>query len=312
MSKFIGEVLTRYGLHISQINALGLSRITHFEFICRANRIEPTFEKFNIFYCVTYTGGFYSFNSRIGGVKPCSRDFPKSLHDWKQKFFYIRRGVIPIDMHYQFESEGVPWVNVSISYTDQDWYTTLTRKVTPIIQLEERALVAAGMRYNLMNVFYPNVGGAMVVVALPEDKPLWVDYIRDNFLHPSSESMATYANIVLGDDGEDETDIDPAPTREEPILLSSPQKGATREPAVEGVSTPIVDLQDGVAEQAETRKKKKEERAEGKTAEEPVVETPRKRPYNSSVLDYVVVSDTLSGLDAGVKRPSRDPDGVLP
>ncbi|KAF5808329.1 hypothetical protein HanXRQr2_Chr04g0144111 [Helianthus annuus] len=48
-------------------------------------------------------------------------------------------------MHYRTESESVPQVNVSISYADQDWYTTLTQKVTPIIQLEERALVAAGM-----------------------------------------------------------------------------------------------------------------------------------------------------------------------
>ncbi|KAM0008272.1 hypothetical protein Hdeb2414_s0008g00293991 [Helianthus debilis subsp. tardiflorus] len=118
MSKFIGEVLTGYGLHISQIKALGLPRITHFEFICRANHIEPTFEKFNIFYFVTYTGGFYSFNSHTGGVKPCSWDPPKSLHDWKQKFFYIRRGVIPIDMHYRSKSEGVPWVNVLISNTN--------------------------------------------------------------------------------------------------------------------------------------------------------------------------------------------------
>ncbi|KAJ0706059.1 hypothetical protein HanPSC8_Chr09g0355121 [Helianthus annuus] len=83
MSKFIGEVLTNYGLHISQINALGLPRLTHFEFICWANRVEPTFEKFNFFYFVTYTGGFYSLNSRTSGVNACSRDPPKGLHDWK-------------------------------------------------------------------------------------------------------------------------------------------------------------------------------------------------------------------------------------
>ncbi|KAM0070650.1 hypothetical protein Hdeb2414_s0001g00015581 [Helianthus debilis subsp. tardiflorus] len=39
MSKFIGDALTGYGLHISQINALGLHRVTHLEFICRAQRI---------------------------------------------------------------------------------------------------------------------------------------------------------------------------------------------------------------------------------------------------------------------------------
>ncbi|MFS7968361.1 hypothetical protein Hanom_Chr09g00796531 [Helianthus anomalus] len=54
MSKFIGEVLTGYGLHISQINALGLPHLTHFEFICRAKRVEPSFKKFNTFFFVTY------------------------------------------------------------------------------------------------------------------------------------------------------------------------------------------------------------------------------------------------------------------
>ncbi|MFS8023759.1 hypothetical protein Hanom_Chr16g01455311 [Helianthus anomalus] len=135
----------REGLHISQINALGFPRVTHFEFIYRAQRVEPSFEKFNVFYFVTYSGGFYSFNARTGGVLPCSQDPPKILHDWKQKFFYIRRGVIPIDMRYRPESEGVPRVNVSISFADQDCYVTLTWKATPMIPLEEMALVAAGM-----------------------------------------------------------------------------------------------------------------------------------------------------------------------
>ncbi|KAJ0798511.1 hypothetical protein HanLR1_Chr00c2982g0863261 [Helianthus annuus] len=215
-----------------------------------------------------------------------------------------------------------------------------------MIQLEERALVAAGMSllwfpqnprgylvyghkgkvgYSLMNVFDPKVAGAMAMAVLPEGQPLWVDQIRDNFLHPSSESMETYANTILGDD-EDETDININPIREEFILLSSgesddasyhlkhrssragPQRGLTKEPVGVAVPTPVVDPQVGVASQAETRKKKKKEKTEGKKVEEPVAETPRKHPSNSSFLDYVVVSDTLSGLDAGVKRQSRDPE----
>ncbi|KAJ0666737.1 hypothetical protein HanPI659440_Chr17g0670061 [Helianthus annuus] len=43
-------------------------------------------------------------------------------------------------------------------------------------------------------------------------------------------------------------------------------------------------------------------------AKENVTETPRKRPSTLPSLDYVVVSDTLSGLDAGEKRAGRDPD----
>ncbi|KAJ0502635.1 hypothetical protein HanHA300_Chr11g0415151 [Helianthus annuus] len=148
---------------------------------------------FNVFYYVSYTGGFYSFNSRTRGVSPCSANPPKSLHDWKQKFFYIHRGVIPIDMHYRPESEGIPRVNVSINFVDQEWYKTLTQKATNISQLEERALVGAGMSmlwapqnpkgipvygyqgkvgYGLLNVLDPKAAGAMVEAILPEGKPV--------------------------------------------------------------------------------------------------------------------------------------------
>ncbi|MFS7999235.1 hypothetical protein Hanom_Chr12g01163671 [Helianthus anomalus] len=154
MTKFTAEVLTNYGLYISQINALGVPRLTHFEFICRANRIDPTFEMFN-----------------TSGVIPCSSNPPKSLHDWKQKFFYIRRGVIPVDMHYRAESEGIPKIDI-----------------------EEMALVGAGMSmlwvpknprgvpvygydgkvgYSLLNVLDPKAAGAMIEAVFAEGKPVW-------------------------------------------------------------------------------------------------------------------------------------------
>ncbi|KAM0056871.1 hypothetical protein Hdeb2414_s0006g00223521 [Helianthus debilis subsp. tardiflorus] len=107
MTRFTAEVLKNYGLHLSQINAIGLPRITHFEFVCRANRVDPTFEMFNIFYSVSYTSGFYFFNSQTGVTPVCSVPL-KSLHDWKQKFFYIRRGDIPMDMHYRAMGDGIP------------------------------------------------------------------------------------------------------------------------------------------------------------------------------------------------------------
>ncbi|MFS8025545.1 hypothetical protein Hanom_Chr16g01476331 [Helianthus anomalus] len=65
-----------------------------------------------------------------------------------------------------------------------------------------------GKGYSLINVFDPKVAGTMAVAVLPEGQPLLVDQIRDNFLHPSSESMDTYTNTILGDDDEDEIDID--------------------------------------------------------------------------------------------------------
>ncbi|MFS7947847.1 hypothetical protein Hanom_Chr06g00552991 [Helianthus anomalus] len=286
MSKFVGEVLTGDELHISQINALGLPRITHFEFICRAQWVEPTFKKFNVFY---FSGP------------------PKSLHDWKQKFFYIHRGVIPIDMHYRTKSAGVPRVNVSIAFADEEWYKTLTWKATPMIQLEERALVAAGKSmlwvpqnpraypmyahkgrgYSLMNAFDPKVAGGMAVVVLPEGELGWVARIRNNFLHPSNESMAICANeliLLLSDESAGSShDLIHRPSR------VGPQRGLTQEPTGEGVSTPpVVDLTVVVAEQKEARLKKREEKkTKGEKTAEELVSAP---------------------THAGVKRSAPDPD----
>ncbi|KAJ0608773.1 hypothetical protein HanHA89_Chr03g0112721 [Helianthus annuus] len=259
MKKFAREVLTSYGLHISQINALGFPRLTHFEFICRANRVEPTFEKFNVFYFVTYTGDFYSFNSRTSGVDPCSSHPPKSLHDWKQKFFYIRRGVIPIDMHYRAESEGVPCVNVSVDFTEQEWHKVLTRKVTAIIQLEERALVAARMSM------------------------LWAPQNPRGF-------------PIYGYQGK------------------GSQRGTVHEPVADNVDTPIANPLAGTAEQVETRKKKKKDKTEEKEAEEPVTETPLRRPVigwkNYSSLLLVPEGNVVEDVAAGAGRGGAHAEGV--
>ncbi|MFS8016342.1 hypothetical protein Hanom_Chr15g01367451 [Helianthus anomalus] len=218
---FTASVLRNYGLHISQINVIGLPRITHFEFVCRAHRIDPTFEIFNVFYSVSYTSGFYSFNARTGVAPVCSVPL-KSLHDWKQKFFYLRRGVILVDMHYRSVSEGIPKVDVLVGFTEQGWYKKLTYKATAISQLEEMALVGAGMSllwvpknplgvpvygyqgkfgYSLINVLDPNAAGAMVEL---------------------SKKMENQ----LGEDDEDDP-IDPI--REEVVVLSSGSSGRSFE-----------------------------------------------------------------------------------
>ncbi|KAJ0796161.1 hypothetical protein HanPI659440_Chr04g0158981 [Helianthus annuus] len=337
MTKFTAAVLKNYSLHISQINALGLPRVTHFEFICRASRIEPTFEMFNVFYTVTYTGGFYSFNSRTSNVVPCSSNPPKSLHDWKQNFFYIRQGVIPVDIHYGAVSEGIPKVNVAVGFAQQAWYKKLTEKATSISQLEEMALVGAGMSllwvpknpfgvpvygyqgklgYNLLNALDPKAGGAMVEAIQKDGKSTWLDQIRNCFLHPNSESFIAYGNTVLGKDVEYVVDGIFDSTREEVIVLSSegsdrsvegltprsaragPAQGAVNEPVNDDVEVPVE-----TADQLETRKKAKADKPERKEkrAEEKATETPRKRPSTLPILDYVVFSDTLSGLGTGEK-----------
>ncbi|KAM0016869.1 hypothetical protein Hdeb2414_s0028g00701551 [Helianthus debilis subsp. tardiflorus] len=345
ITKFTASILRNYGVHISQINEIGLPRITHFEYVCRAYHIEPTFEMFNVFYSVTYTSGFYSFQARTGVALVCSVPL-KSLHDWKQKFFYIHRGVIPLDMHYRLVSEGIPKVDAMADYATQDWYKMITHKATAISQLEEMALVGAGMSllwapknplgvpfysyqgkfgYSLINVLDPKAVGAMVEGIQEDGKPTWRNQIRGRFLHPTDESFSKYANVALGEDDEDDS-VDPI--REEVVVLSSGSSDQTPEGLTShcaragttqaGVEEPVHEVVDGdddaempvdPSAQLEARKKartdkseRREKRAKGKAAG-----TSRKRPSTLPCLDYVVVSDTLSGLGVGEKTRESDP-----
>ncbi|KAM0046225.1 hypothetical protein Hdeb2414_s0009g00313611 [Helianthus debilis subsp. tardiflorus] len=346
ITKFTAAVLRGYGLHISQINAIGLPRITHFEFVCRSYRFEPTFEMFNTFYTVTYSSGFYSFQARTHVVPVCSVPL-KGIHDWKRKFFYIRRGVIPSEMSYRQVAQGLPKVDPLPDFAAQEWYGKIIVKATAISQLDEMALVGAGISmlwvpkhplgqpvyshkgkfgYSLLNALDPKAAGAMVEAIQADGSPTWLDQIRGRFLHPTDESLSRYADEVLGEDVLDDfADSD----REEVIILSSGSSGrdvegltsrSTRAGTVPGgiaepVHEVVGDEDDAEASvdpsaQLETRKKartdksgKKEGRSEGGAAG-----SSRKRSSTLPYLDYVVVSDTLSGLGPGEVRQGSDPD----
>ncbi|XP_022017044.2 uncharacterized protein LOC110916655 isoform X1 [Helianthus annuus] len=374
ITKFVAGVLRGYGLHISQINAIGLPRITHFEFVCRSYRVEPTFQMFNTFYSVTYSSGFYSFQARTGAVPVCSAPI-KGIHDWKQKFFYIRRGVIPSEMTYRQVDQGVPRMEPLENFAAQEWYGRITAKATAISQLDEMALVGAGMSmlwvpkhplgqpvyshkgkcmipsyfvgcllpfrlvlcfdlccfsavgYSLLNALDPKAAGAMVEAIQADGNPTWLDQIQDRFLHPTEQSLNRYAAEVLGEDvlgdfvNSDQEDV---------IVVSSGSSGRSggdltsrsaragtvpggnAEPVHEVVGDDDDDVEASIdpSAQLETRKKARIDRSgrKGEGVEGGAAGSSRKRPSILSYLDYVVVSDTLSGLGPGEVRQGSDLD----
>ncbi|XP_022037665.2 uncharacterized protein LOC110940437 isoform X7 [Helianthus annuus] len=263
---------------------------------------------FNTFYSVSYSSGFYSFQARMGVAQVCSVPI-KGIHDWKQKFFYIRRGVIPTDMSYRHVEQGVPRVDVLPNYGDQEWFKKITAKPTAISQLDEMALVGAGMSllwvpkhplgqpayshkgkfgYSLLNALDPKSAGAMVEAIQADGNPTWLEQIHDRFLHPTDASLSGYANEVLG---------------------TTP--GGVAEP-VHGFAEDDDDAEASVdpSAQLETRKRARTEksvRKEGKK-EGGAAGSSRKQPSTLPYLDYVVVSDTLSGLGPGEVRQGSDPD----
>ncbi|KAF5789437.1 hypothetical protein HanXRQr2_Chr09g0371221 [Helianthus annuus] len=309
---------------------------------------------FNTFYSVTYSSGFYSFQARTGVVPVCSVPI-KGIHDWKQKFFYIRRGVIPSEMTYRQVAQGIPRVDSLEDFAAQEWYGRITAKATAISQLDEMALVGAGMSmlwvpkhplgqpvyshrgkcmipsyvvvgYSLLNALDPKAAGAMVEAIQADGNPTWLDQIRDRFLHPTEQSLSRYAAEVLGEDvWDDFVNSD----QEDVIVVSSGSSGrggedltsrSARAGTVPGgdaepVHEVVGDDDDAEASidpsaQLETRKKARTDRSgrRGEGAEGGAAGSSRKRPSILSYLDYVVVSDTLSGLGPGEVRQESDPD----
>ncbi|KAJ0548950.1 hypothetical protein HanIR_Chr08g0389611 [Helianthus annuus] len=125
--------------HISQLSPMGMVRIRHFEFISRSQGLEPSVEKFRVFYQQIQNMGFYSFALR--DAKKILINPPKSFHDWKMKFFFIQEEVILIAMIFRepdvIENEDLPIPKA------EDWYLRLL--ATPNRVFGEQVLVAAEM-----------------------------------------------------------------------------------------------------------------------------------------------------------------------
>ncbi|KAJ0520430.1 hypothetical protein HanIR_Chr10g0459281 [Helianthus annuus] len=105
-TNFMGSILHFYNFHISQMSPPGMVRVRHFEFLCRAHGIEPTVEKFRAFYQLIRNMGFFSFAS-CGAARKILLNPPKSFHDWKPKFFFIREEVLPIAMPFRDWTEPI-------------------------------------------------------------------------------------------------------------------------------------------------------------------------------------------------------------
>ncbi|KAM0035819.1 hypothetical protein Hdeb2414_s0015g00451031 [Helianthus debilis subsp. tardiflorus] len=99
----------------------GMMRVRHFEFLCQSHGIQS--------------------RSLGGSAKKILLNPPKSFHDWKMKFFFIREEVIPIAMIFRdpdsIEKEELPIPKGA------DLHLKLT--ATPNQIFGENVLVAAQM-----------------------------------------------------------------------------------------------------------------------------------------------------------------------
>ncbi|KAF5771477.1 hypothetical protein HanXRQr2_Chr13g0565351 [Helianthus annuus] len=196
-------ILHHYAFHISQLSPMGMVRVRHFEFVCRSQGLEPTVEKFRVFYQLINNLGFFSF--ALWNVKKILINPPKSFNDWKMKFFFIREEVIPISMEFR-QSGSIPNEDIKIPHKE-GWYNKI--KVTPNRVFGEQVLVTDGMSdkcperskdvsvllFNgeevaLYQSAFPTFSGAMGARPLRDGEEKWYEQIKPNFMYARVELFA--------------------------------------------------------------------------------------------------------------------------
>ncbi|KAJ0627718.1 hypothetical protein HanHA89_Chr01g0028911 [Helianthus annuus] len=212
-TNFLGSILHYYNFHLSQMSPPGMVRVRHFEFLCHSHGIEPSVEKFRAFYQLQRTMGFFSFASR-GAAKKILLNPPKSFHDWKPKFFFIREEVLPIAMPFRDWTEAIPKEDLPIPKKAQ-WYQQLTP--TPNRVFGENVLVAAKMsdqwspnsrevpvlkisdqEAQLYQAAFSTFGGSMGVRPLRDDEESWYDQIKGNLMFPVEGAFASPPTATEG------------------------------------------------------------------------------------------------------------------
>ncbi|KAJ0452441.1 hypothetical protein HanHA300_Chr15g0578931 [Helianthus annuus] len=164
-------------------------QIPHFEFLCRSMHIELTINRFQVFLSTSLLSRFlFLCPTFIGQEDPADPPPPKSFHDWKPKFFFIKAGVIPMNMTFR-GAEDIEVENLKTPESEI-WYQDL--KDIPSIELPERALVAASMSLHwkmdrednpmymegdtivsLYVVAYKREKGRMTTIPKGADEELW-------------------------------------------------------------------------------------------------------------------------------------------
>ncbi|KAJ0635459.1 hypothetical protein HanOQP8_Chr17g0651061 [Helianthus annuus] len=335
---FMATILHFYRFHISQMNPMGMVRVRHFEFVWRSQGQEPSVEKFRVFYQLICNMGFYSFALR--NVKKILINLPKSFHDWKMKFFFVKEEVIPIAMIFQ-ESDKIEKEELPIPKS-ADWYMRLMANPNRIFG--KQVLVAAGMSdkwperseevpvlmFNcevaqLYQSAFPTFGGAMGVRPLGAGEVYWYEQIKSNFLYPPA---GIFANPPAATEGAQLPK--PRPLRgvtsagKEILYLSSEESVGSLHEKLSSWSNifasvlhdlgidPEEKLKKAPAKKkAPTRKKvtvytgATNKKTGGSRATAAVPEKGTLRFRQSNLEDYVVASDSLKGLSCiGEKNKS--------
>ncbi|KAJ0800317.1 hypothetical protein HanPI659440_Chr03g0101571 [Helianthus annuus] len=194
------------------MHPIRMVRVRHFEFVCRGMHIELTVNRFRVFHQMHCSQGFYSFIQR-SSAKKILLSPPKSFHDWKPKFFFIKARVIPMKMIFRGK-EDVATETIQTPFSES-WYQDL--KDVSSIDLPEKSLVGAcmslcwrmnredkpvymedGKVVSLYIVAFEREGGKMATVLKRADEEVWYLQIVKNFVLPRDEDLAVQPPTGVG------------------------------------------------------------------------------------------------------------------
>ncbi|MFS7920832.1 hypothetical protein Hanom_Chr03g00229411 [Helianthus anomalus] len=271
----MASILHFYGFHISRMSPAGMVRVRQFEFLCRSQGMEPTVEKFRAFYHLIRNIGFYSFGNR-GAFKKILIGPPKSFHDWKMKFFFIREEVMPIAMIFH-DSDKIDKEELPIP-KGADWYMNLLAMPNRIFG--EQVLVAAQMSDK-----WPETSEEVPVLKFNDEEPYWYEHIKGNFLYPPAGVFANPPSTTEGVQLPKPRPLRGMTSAGKEILFLSSEESTSKKVTVDTGAT---------------SKKGESSRASAATHDKGTL-----RFRQSNLEDYVVASDSLEGLSRiGEKKKS--------
>ncbi|KAJ0788159.1 hypothetical protein HanPI659440_Chr05g0188411 [Helianthus annuus] len=219
------------------MHPIGMVRVPHFEFVCRSMHIEPTVNRFRVFHQMHCSQGFYSFVQRASAKKILLQP-PKFFHDWKPKFFYIKAGVILMEMSSRGKEDVLPKALVG-SGMSLCW--RMNREDKPVYMKDGKGKIwgfltlffefAPFLLFSVVSLYvvaFEREGGKMTIVSKRADEELWYLQIVKNFVLPRDEDLVAQplTGAVMKKpkaEPRDAADI-PASNADDPIDLESSPK----------------------------------------------------------------------------------------
>ncbi|MFS7930407.1 hypothetical protein Hanom_Chr04g00343971 [Helianthus anomalus] len=258
--RFVLNIIGYYKFHISQLHPMGMLHCSQ---------------------------GFYSFAQRPT-TKKILLVLPKSFHEWKPKFFYIKAGVIPVKMSFR-GAKNILAVTLKTS-ASEIWYWDI--KKVRSVELREKALVAARLSLHweagchdklvyveddkivsLYVVAYKREKGKMATMHKGADEETWYHQIVTNFALPKDADLNAQPSAGVGE----LINLGVGPESKKK------NRGPVTSTISKKVDAPKADIL-------------KEEKKKGT------------RLVSKPWCDYVVLSDTLEDLaPVAVKKPKPEP-----